>query len=279
MADYINLRDQRRMGLLLPPLATQQRVAAVLSAFDELIEINERRIELLEDLARSVYREWFVRFRFPGHHDAKLVESELELTPEGWEVRSLFDVADVGFGFPFKSGRFSDLGAFPVIRIRDVPRGATETKTDEHAPDRYRVVEGDILVGMDGEFHVRQWSGGEAWLNQRVARLRPPNRLSARHLMLAVMGPIRAWNESITGTTVAHLGKRHLELVNILTPPSTVLAVASPAFDRIAEWERHLIGTNRRLAATRDLLLPRLVTGLLDISDIDLGDLLPLEAT
>ena len=65
---------------------TQRRIAAVLSAFDELIEINERRIELLEDLARSLYREWFVHFRFPGHEDVELVDSELGPIPEGWQV-------------------------------------------------------------------------------------------------------------------------------------------------------------------------------------------------
>jgi len=261
----------------LPSIDVQRRIAAVLSAFDELIEINERRIELLEDLARSLYREWFVHFRFPGHEDVELVDSELGPIPEGWDIRGLFEVADVGFGFPFKSSRFAAAGKGPLIRIRDLPRGRTNTFTDEEPDIRYRVIDGDTLVGMDGEFYVRQWSGGESWLNQRVARLRPLRDLSSRHLMLAVTGPIKAWNDAIVGTTVAHLGKRHLERIRLVIPPPHLLRTAGAVLDSLAELQRSCQHQNHQLAATRDLLLPRLVTGRLDISEIDLGILTPTE--
>jgi type I restriction enzyme S subunit len=278
MADYINLRDQRRMRILLPPYAIQRRIAAFLSAFDELIEINERRIALLEDLARSLYQEWFVHFSFPGHEEMKFVDSELGAIPKGWAVRPLFEVSTVGFGFPFGSAHFAESGPFPVIRIRDVPRGVTTTFTDEEPQNHHLVRDGDVLVGMDGEFHLREWSGGDAWLNQRVARLRPSAGLSSRHLMLAVMGPIRAWNESISGTTVAHLGKRHLEAIRVVLPEERILNEAGAHFDHVAGSHLALIKKNRALATTRDLLLPRLVTGRLDISHLDLGDLLPADA-
>ena len=75
-----------RLLYACPPFAMQRRIAAVLSAFDELIEINERRIELLEDLARSLYREWFVHFRFPGHEGVEFVDSPRGQIPEGWRV-------------------------------------------------------------------------------------------------------------------------------------------------------------------------------------------------
>jgi len=273
----LNQEIVSRISLRVPPSSIQRRVVAVLAAFDELIEINERRIELLEDLARSLYREWFVRFRFPGHECAAFVESKLGSIPEGWDACPLFDIADVGFGYSFKSARFSDAGPYPVVRIRDVLDGVTATFTDETADPRYAVYDGDVLVGMDGEFHLNQWSGGEAWLNQRVARLRPITGLSPRHLMLATAAPIRAWNDSIVGTTVAHLGKRHLETIQILVPPGGLLQKVTTAFDALAGEQLLLVSQNRRLAATRDLLLPRLVTGRLDISDIDLGDLLPEE--
>jgi excisionase family DNA binding protein len=82
----LNAAIVARLPLLVPAIATQRRIAAVLSAFDELIEINERRTELLTDLAASLYREWFVRFRFPGHEDLELVDSELGPIPRGWAV-------------------------------------------------------------------------------------------------------------------------------------------------------------------------------------------------
>ncbi|RYG94310.1 MAG: restriction endonuclease subunit S, partial [Alphaproteobacteria bacterium] len=74
---------------MVPDLRLQQRITAVLSAFDKLIEINHRRIELLEDLARSLYREWFVQFRFPGHQDSAFIETSLGTIPKGWSVRTL----------------------------------------------------------------------------------------------------------------------------------------------------------------------------------------------
>ena len=79
----------------LPPLATQRKIAAILSAYDDLIEVNTRRIAILEEMARGLYREWFVRFRFPGHEGARMIESAVGLVPEGWEVVKTTDTIDV----------------------------------------------------------------------------------------------------------------------------------------------------------------------------------------
>jgi type I restriction enzyme S subunit len=75
-----------------PPLFIQRKIAAILSAYDDLIENNRRRIEILEEMARSLYREWFVNFRFPGHEQVKMVNSELGLIPESWEVKQLGNI-------------------------------------------------------------------------------------------------------------------------------------------------------------------------------------------
>ncbi len=85
----------RRISLPLPPLPTQRRIAAILSAYDDLIEVNTRRIALLEEMAAGLYREWFVRFRFPGHERARMVESAVGVVPEGWEVVKTTDAIDV----------------------------------------------------------------------------------------------------------------------------------------------------------------------------------------
>jgi len=79
----------------LPPLPIQHRIAGILSAYDDLIENSQRRIKILEEMARRLYREWFVHFRFPGHEGCRFVDSPLGEIPEGWEVKSLSDVADV----------------------------------------------------------------------------------------------------------------------------------------------------------------------------------------
>ena len=262
--EHMRVPDCGELLVACPPLRDQQRIGAVLAAFDELIAINERRIELLEDLARSLYREWFERRRLAA----------------SWAEKKLFDVADVGFGFSFKARGFGREGSRAVVRIRDVPHGTTATFTDEPAPDRYAVHDGDVLIGMDGDFHLNRWSGGEAWLNQRVARLRPQAGLSELHLMLAVAAPIEELNRTITGTTVAHLGKRHLEKVVLCVPAAEEhLDTATATFTALGGAILTLQKTIRAYARVRDLLLPRLVTGQLDVTDVDLGDLLLDEAS
>ena len=89
---HISPDQIRRFKFLLPPLSTQQKIVGILSAYDDLIENNTRRIEILEEMARMLYQEWFVKFRFPGHEAVQFVESELGLIPEGWEVKTINDI-------------------------------------------------------------------------------------------------------------------------------------------------------------------------------------------
>jgi type I restriction enzyme S subunit len=79
----------------MPPVDEQQQIAAILSAYDDLIENNTRRIQILEEMAQRIYTEWFVHFRFPGHEKVKMVDSELGKIPSGWEIGQLKDVASV----------------------------------------------------------------------------------------------------------------------------------------------------------------------------------------
>ncbi|MHB8311595.1 MAG: restriction endonuclease subunit S, partial [Metallibacterium sp.] len=187
---HINLGVLREFRIPLPPLATQRRIAAILSAYDDLIENNTRRIAILEEMARRIYEEWFVRFRFPGHEHTRMVESELGLVPEGWAVRGLYDVADQTYGFPFKSNLFVDDGdGLGVVRIRDIRRDRASTTTSEAADRKYLIADGDILVGMDGDFHMGRWAGGMAWLNQRVVRFRPMDGIPRSWLFWVTEGP------------------------------------------------------------------------------------------
>ncbi len=267
---HINLETFRNFEIELPDLDFQLSVADTLTLFDDLIENSRRRIEILEEMARLLYREWFVHFRFPGHEDVELIDSDLGPIPKGWAWRNLFDLAEVGFGFSFKSKRFAESGSFRVIRIRDVPKNTTSTYTDEDAGERYEVHDGDTLIGMDGDFHMCRWADGLAHLNQRVARLRTKGQLSQLHLHLALEQPIRRFNETIIGTTVAHLGKRHLEEIYIAEPPPLLLTAATKHFQPIFELELNLRKQNRALREARDLLLPRLVSGELDVSELDI---------
>src|SRR6266702_8488463 len=99
----LNRNALHLLPVSIPPLPTQRKIAFILSAYDDLIENNTRRIAILEEMAQSLYREWFVHFRFPGHEKKRLVESELGLIPEGWEVVKLGDAIELAYGKALKA--------------------------------------------------------------------------------------------------------------------------------------------------------------------------------
>jgi type I restriction enzyme S subunit len=261
----------RRIEVDVPTLDVQQKIACILSTYDDLTENNLRRIKILEEMAQTIYQEWFVKFRFPGHQMLKMVDSPLGKTPEGWEIKNLFELADLTYGFPFKSPLFNtNREGRPVVRIRDVLNGQSTTFTTEDAPDKYIVHDGDFLVGMDGDFHMGFWAGGTALLVQRVARFRPRGDVGRYALSLALKEPIERFNKMITGTTVAHLGDKHLRTINMIMPDKKLLKELNDILEPLLDLQLNLRAKNRNLCQTRDLLLPKLISGELDVSDLDI---------
>ncbi len=258
---HFNVGAARELEVALPPRAVQDRVAGILSAYDELIENSQRRIRILETMARTLYREWFVHFRFPGHEDISRDPSSVGDIPKGWEVKALKDVADVTYGFPFQSKGFNTTGlGVPVIRIRDLIEASITTFTNEPAESKYHVRNGDILVGMDGEFHMCIWSSGPALQNQRVAKFHSRGEIGNFHLFLAMELPIQTWNNSIVGTTVAHLGDMHIKTIQIPWPPANLRAKARLVLEPMSQQIITLKGQIQNLRRTRDFLLPRLLS-------------------
>ena len=255
----------------IPPLPTQRKIAAILSAYDYLIENNLRRIKILEEMAQNLYREWFVKFRFPGHEQARFVDSVLGRIPEGWEVNDLLSVSDVTYGFAFQSKFFnSDGNGTPVVRIRDVLAGASDTFSPEKVGGKFLVENGDILVGMDGDFHIGFWVGGMAYLVQRVARFRSKGRIGRYHLFLALQEPIQHFNATITGTTVAHLGDKHIKIIKIKWPQEELIIHFNRLLEPMLDQILTLRIKNTNLRRTRDLLLPKLISGEVDVSELDI---------
>lgn len=200
-----------------------------------------------------------------------MVESELGMVPEGWEVKNVFDLADVAYGIPLKSKNFSiEKEGTPVIRIRDIPNGETKTFTTEEADEKYVVENGDILVGMDGDFHMNIWSGGRAYQNQRVARFKSKGLLGNYYLFLSLIEPILFFDSTIVGTTVAHLGDKHIKTIKILLPSEKILELAIEEIEPLAIMQLNLKLKNRNLRRTRDLLLPKLISGEVDVENIDM---------
>jgi len=217
----------------------------------------------LEQMAENLYKEWFVRFRFPGHEK---VEMENGL-PKGWKQVNLFDVADVFYGYAFKSNMFCDDSSLnAVVRIRDIQDNATATYTSEECSDKYLIKENSILVGMDGIFHMCLWNGDRAYLNQRVVKLNSKyDKLCNYLLYMSIRPQVKFWEQVISGTTVAHLGDKHLRKMKVLIPTDDILEKANSFIEGIMIEKNKLFKQNQYLVKQRDLLLPRLVCGKLEV--------------
>ena len=236
----------------------QRKIADVLSAYDDLIENNRKQIKLLEEAAQRLYKEWFIDLRFPGHESTPIIND----IPQGWEKKKLIDIADIQYGYAFDGNLFnSDGNGTPIVRIRNIPAGITEDYTTESADSQYLITNGDILVGMDGEFHINTWCGGTAYLVQRTCRIMPKNADLRGYLLLAIYEPIKFFEKTVVGATVAHLGKKHLDSIILTIPTSELYSQLQEFFFK----RQDLMLQNRKLAESRDRLLPKLMNGELEV--------------
>ena len=255
----ISLSSLRNMKVELPSLPIQHRIATILSRYDTLIENYQKQIKLLEEAAQRLYKEWFVDLRFPGHENTKMVDG----LPEGWERKKLVDMVDVQYGYAFDGMLFnSDGDGMPILRIRNIPDGTTSDFTTEEAPANYIVHSGDIVVGMDGIFHINSWSGGDAYLVQRACSFRPKEEGIKGFIFQAIQEPIKFFEKTLVGATVAHLGKKHIDSIELVVPNNHKFF---EAFQTMYIKRQGLLSQIRLLTEARDRLLPRLMGGEMEV--------------
>lgn len=244
--------------LVLPPLKEQKRIADILSAYDNLIENNQKQIKLLEEAAQRLYKQWFIDLRYPGHETTPIVDG----LPEGWRKEKLVDLASVQFGYAFDGSLFNSNGnGTPIVRIRNIPDGFTNDYTTENAPEEYIINNGDIVVGMDGEFHINSWSGETSYLVQRSCCFKPRNPKMKGWLLWAIHDPIKFFEKTVVGATVAHLGKKHIDTIELLTGPEKLYEPFLNLFSK----RQTLLNQNRKLAEARDRLLPKLMNNEIEV--------------
>ena len=242
----------------VPPIEIQNKIANILSVYDDLIENNQKQINLLEEAAQRLYKEWFVDLHFPGYETTPIIDG----VPEGWGKEFLINLVDVQYGYAFNGSLFNNNGnGMPIVRIRNIPEGITMDFTTEEASKEYIVHNGDILVGMDGEFHINSWGGKDAYLVQRTCCLRPKFNYMKGYLFQAIAEPIKYFEKTVVGATVAHLGKKHIDTIKIFKAPVELYR----PFQIWYEKRQSLINQNRLLVEARDRLLPKLMNGELEV--------------
>ena len=173
------------------------------------------------------------------------------------------------YGAPFASKQFNtdNLGV-PLIRIRDLVTHEPDVSTQQVQNKGHLIEPGDIVVGMDGEFRLHLWKGPKSWLNQRVCHFEPKAGVPTAFLVEALRKPLAFFERGKVGTTVIHLGKSDIDTFRILQPSGVLLG----AFADIAQplLNQTVVNAleNRTVAQTRDMLLPKLVSGKLRVNDI-----------
>lgn len=193
--------------------------------------------------------------------------SELGEIPEGWEISSIYGICDVIYGAPFKSKLFNqNSDGIPLIRIRDLKNERPGVSTPERHPKGYLVQNGDLLVGMDGEFKPYIWGSGPAWMNQRVCCFKPRNGYAEGLVRGFIEPQLRERELTATATTVIHLGKGDIDRFSFLNAGDDLLhtfsKIAAPLYKKVVSNKT----SNHSLEQLRDTLLPKLLSGELSVS-------------
>ena len=253
------------IAISVAPLEQQRRIGLLLSAYDDLIENNTRRIAILEEMARRLYEEWFVRFRFPGHEGVPMVESELGLVPDGWEISNLGSVAENydRMRRPLsKMERENFKGPYPYYGAAKVFDYVKEYLFD----GKYLLLAEDGSVETSDGYPVLQLTDGKFWPNNHTHILRGSRRASTEFLYLRLeRQPIRGY---ITGAAQPKLTQAAINRIPVLLPTQRVLDKFDLFVEPLFQLRATLVRKNTNLRTTRDLLLPKLISGELDVSTL-----------
>lgn len=268
--DNLSLDKLLSFPILAPGVEEQQRIGAILSGYDELIENSQRRIKILEAMARGLYREWFVHFRFPGHEDHPLVASPLGEIPQGWEVRKVAEYADFVRGFEPGSDAYQKEPAddrIKFLRVGDLSKRDSGLYIEERLAERRVLTPSDLAITLDGSVgQVRLGLAGAYSSGIRRIDVKDPSRVgwSFMHQLLLSDASQATIQAHAKGTTIKHAGTA-VAALEFVSPPSALV----DRFERLAApMLRHVLWLQdqiENLRRTRDLLLPRLLSGQVEV--------------
>ena len=265
----------RRIELRIPPFPIQRRVTAILSAYDDLIENNLRRIKILEEMAQALYREWFVKFRFPGHEKVRMVDSPLGEIPEGWEVVPLKAIVECVRQSTRPGEHLSNRHYVPIDCLPKKSLTLLDVKPWQEAKSSLVLFEeGDILFGaMRPYFHKVVFAPFQGVTRTTCFVLRPKvNHYRAYGGLVAFQEETVAFASAHSrGATIPYaVWDGSLAEMKVVLPGESLLRRFSQVADPILRVMQGMFARVGNLRRTRDLLLPRLISGQIDVSDLDI---------
>jgi type I restriction enzyme S subunit len=253
-----------KIKISLPSLPLQRRIASILSSYDNLIELNTRRIKLLEQMAENLYKEWFVRFRFPNYQNTPIENG----IPKGWRKGQLGEIVNFLNGFAFKSETFVDCAPYKVVTIKNVQDGKFDginvdyiEEVPKRMPQYCNLLQGDILLSLTGNVgRVCIVLGSNYLLNQRVAKL-TSDHPHFTYCLFRTDTIFNTLNSIAYGTAQLNLSPIKAARLKMLIPPVELRNLfdkqVASLFTEIATLQTQSANLTRQ----RDLLLPRLMSG------------------
>ena len=275
--DNLSLDKLLSFPIPTPPLPVQRRIAGILSAYDELIENNQRRIRILEDMARALYGEWFVNFRFPGHEKVPFVDSPLGPIPKGWEIVPFTEVADIlSGGTPKTEVAEYWNGEIPFFTPRDTPDCFYVQDTDKHVTELGLSKCASELYPPDTVFITARGTVGKVALpsvpmamNQSCYALRGKSGIPQRFLFLMTFQQVDYLKTNTGGATFDTIVVDTFRRMEVVKPSHEIMALFAHQTDAIFEQVNTLQRQIQNLRRTRDLLLPRLIAGHLELRAVE----------
>lgn len=252
----------------MPEPDVQRRIADILSAYDDLIENNRRRMALLEDAARQLYREWFVRLRFPGHEHTRILNG----VPEGWKQKRIGDVAEcVGGGTPSTAvSNYWEEGDVTWVTPTDVTRNAhfvlldSEKKITEAGLQNSSaklVPPHAVLMTSRASVGFFAVAGREVCTNQGFISIVPHEPALWPYFLLNLSERVEEIRAMGSGSTYPEVSRGKFRELEVLLPKHAFSAAFCEQATDLLKQIRILKQQNQRLRAARDLLLPRLMSG------------------
>lgn len=256
--------------LQMPSLADQRRIASILSSLDRKIELNNKINADLEEMAQAIFKNWFVDFE--PFKDGKFVDSELGKIPEGWKVGRLTEIASYMNGLAMqKFPPENNEDSLPVLKIKELGQGFCGTDSDRcscNIKDECKIHNGDVIFSWSGTLLVDVWCGGDCGLNQHLFKVTSKDYpkwfyyyWTKHHLQEFI------YIAKDKAVTMGHIKRGHLEEALVAIPDNDSMERAHELFEPILSKMISLRLENSRLSLLRDTLLPRLMSGELEVPE------------
>lgn len=263
---------------LLPPLDEQKAIAKILSDLDEKIGVNNKINKKLEEMAQTIFKQWFVDFEFPNEDGkpykssgGEMVESELGMIPKGWNSKSLLDIADYLNGLAMQKFRpEDDEKGIPVLKIKELRQGKSDENSDLcslNIDPKYIIHDGDVIFSWSGSLLVDFWCGGKCGLNQHLFKV-TSSKFEKWFYYLWTKYHLDKFTRIAKdkATTMGHIKRADLSNSIVLVPNEVIMNKANLILNPIVEKIIEARIEERKLSQLRDTLLPKLMSGEIRVS-------------